>query len=93
MSRRSIIRAVGTVITLIAGVALSASVALAVNLPEPVGPGPGSGTDRLPSVAVPSTGLQILGMDWKLALAVGILIVAATLFLVTTLERRHVAHA
>jgi hypothetical protein len=69
MSRRSIIRGLGTVIALIAGVALSAGAALTVNLPDPVGPAPGSGSNRLPSVAVPSTGIQILGMDWELALA------------------------
>jgi xanthine/uracil/vitamin C permease (AzgA family) len=92
MSRRSIIRALGTVVALIAGLAASTSVALAVNLPDPIGPQPGGGTNRLPAVAVPSDGLHILGMQWQLALAVAVFAVAAVLFLATTLERRHVAH-
>lgn len=95
MFKRSIIRVAGTLFAVVAGLAVSARAALAVQLPDPVGPIPGSGSDpiRPPIVQAPTSALEILGMDWQLALSVGLLAVAAVLFLATMVQHRHVAHA
>lgn len=94
MFKRSIVRIAGTFVSLVAGVAVSARAALAANVPDPIGPTPGagSGTDRLPAVPAPSTSFAILGMNWELALAVALFVIAAALFLGTALQRRHIAH-
>ncbi|HET8595068.1 MAG TPA: hypothetical protein VFM07_07460 [Intrasporangium sp.] len=92
MFKRSIVRLVGTAVALVAGLAVTASAALAVNVPDPIGPipGAGSGVDRLAPVAAPPDSLMILGMQWQLALAVGIFVIAGALFLASAIQRRHV---
>lgn len=95
MFKRSILRMVSIFVALVAGVAVSAHAALAVNLPDPIGPVPGggSGIDRLVSVPVAPDDLQILGMHWQLALSIALLAVAMALALATMVQRRHVVHA
>ena len=93
MFKRSMIRVIAALVTFVTGVVVSARAALAVKLPDPIGPvqheAPGPG--RLGLAAGQSSSFAVLGMDWELALAVALVAVAAALFLATAVQRRHLA--
>lgn len=94
MLKRTIVRIVATLVALAGGVAVSAGAAFAVNVPDPIGPvaAAGSGPRPLGAVSAPSTSFVVFGMDWELALSVGLFAIAAALFLATVVQRQHLAH-
>lgn len=66
----------------------------APGVPAPPGftPGPAA-APAPPATGGSSSTFVVFGMDWELALAVGLFVLAAALFVGAAVQRRHVAHA
>lgn len=88
MFKHSFVRIAGLTTALFVALAMSAEGALAVVLPDP------GVVDGNVSTAAPSSGLEVLGQPWLVALALVVVGIAVVALAITAARRhRRVAHA